>query len=165
MIALKVDPGNRKVFVSIGDIRKDMQQAIRHGWFDYGKALKKEANREILHGVKTGTTRRLRKRSGVSKRHTASAPGETHANFEGDLRKSIRWKVEGFDTAELAYGSEFSAVNQAPEYAAAVEFGSKASSKRPFSIAARPSLLNAINATQGDAKRALRAALDRALKK
>jgi hypothetical protein len=91
----------------------------------------KEANNEILHGHKSGV-------KWPTLPNRSSAPGETHANQSGALRRSIGWKVHGSDSLTFGYGAGGSP--SAPPYARSVEEGT-------VKMAARPSLANAIKAT------------------
>jgi HK97 gp10 family phage protein len=111
-----------------------VHRGIRHAWFETGKDLEKEANREILKGKKTG-------KHWPGLRNRSSAPGETHANQSGKLRKSIGWKVHGSDSITFGYGVSGSA----PKYAKFMEFGTPKGQ-----MAARPTLQNAVRATERD---------------
>jgi HK97 gp10 family phage protein len=138
----KQDRQNRVVFPKIEDTGKTFRGAIRQTWFSLAVDMKDEANREILRTPKGGRTYLVRRRRGARpRRHVASAPGETHANMFGDLRKSLSWKVSGAHTLEFGYG----VTGSAPRYARYVEFGTSR-------MAERPSLDNAINATQRNAE-------------
>jgi hypothetical protein len=66
----------------------------------------------------------------------ASAPGETHANLSGRLRRSIGWKVSGTHEMEWGYGV-VQKKDEAPYYAPYVEEGTTR-------MDARPSLGNAV---------------------
>lgn len=155
VVSFKAAPGNAATWNKLATVSQGYRQGIRRGWFQLGKDLKKEANREILHGKKTGhiykavgkkiAPRRARRRF----RHQASAPFETHANLSGDLRRSIGWKVEGFSTRKFGYGVSG---RPTPEYAPFVEFGTFGEASRSGAQAARmfprPSLENAIKARE-----------------
>ncbi len=159
MSAIKVtsDARNRRVFANIGDIRDETEKSIRRAWFELGKDLKSEANREILRKPKSGRTYFIRTRAGRVRRHVASAPGETHANLTGWLRRSISWKVSGTDEMRFGYGISTTARNANPEYDAFVERGTRR-------MAARPSLSNAIDATQRSVPRDFVAEMNRRFK-
>lgn len=120
------------------------KRALRQAWFEVGRHLTREANREILKGRKTGRVYIFRSPSGRRRRHRASAPGETHANLTGALRKSIGWKMTGARGGDFGYGVAGGS-RTAPPYAGAIEFG-----RDDGTIAPRPSLLNAINASERD---------------
>lgn len=138
--AVKPDPGNRKVLALADNLEWVTMQSIRTGYLMLGRDLKATANREILTGVKTGRVYVRRDKAGRRRRHRASAPGETHANRTGTLRKSLGWKVNGARWLEFGYGVDKSA----PDYARDVEEGRK--------NAPRPTLQNAINATTRNAE-------------
>ena len=132
---------NDRIEDRINGIEKLTKRGIRQARFKVGHGLIDAASREILKGSKTGRIYIRRDRTGRRRRHQASAPGETHANLSGDLRKSLSFQIRGADSMEFGYG--VSSVKTAPPYAEWVEFGSKR-------MKARPSLRNAIRAEQGN---------------
>ena len=136
------NPGaNARVFAEIEGLENITRKAIRKSWIALGRALKIEANREILRKPKSGRVYFIRTAGGRTRRHVASAPGETHANMFGPLRKSLGYKVRGMDM-EFGYGASG---KDTPRYAKYVEFGTT-------KMGARPSLLNAIEANQRNAE-------------
>lgn len=137
-------PNNNKVFVEITRLEKRTKLSIRHGFFKLAKDLKQTANKEMLRRPKGGRTYFRRIKGGRRRRHVASAPGETHANMTGTLRRSMGWRVRGHMSMEFGYGVDRGA--SAPDHADAIENGSSR-------ILARPSLRNAIKATQRNAER------------
>lgn len=142
-IAIRHDRGNRPVYREAQVLPSRLQQSIRRGFFNYMSALKRRANREILHGKKTGRVYVIRMPSGRRKRHQSSAPGETHANLTGKLRRSLSWRVNGWESAVFGYGVSTDASNVAPVYAPFLEFGTA-------KMLPRPSLLNAIDKEEPD---------------
>ena len=132
---------NRKVFAVIEDLPGLTRRGLRQGMFKAGQGLIGEANREILKGSKTGIVYIRRTRAGRRRRHKSSAPGETHANLSGALRKSLSFQLRGSSEIEFGYG--VSSGKDAPEYAKWVEFGTT-------KMKARPSLNNALDAEQGN---------------
>lgn len=156
-ITVETSAGAKRVFLNIEGIDQLTRQAIRQTWFALGKDMRAEANREILRRPKSGRVYIVRARGGRARRHVASAPGETHANLSGDLRRSISWKVFGTDSMAFGYGVSTTFRNAAPKYSPFVEFGTSR-------MAARPSLENAINATQRNAERHFIDAMDRGLR-
>ncbi len=129
---------NARVFREVEFALEKTERAIRSMWFGIGDDLKNRANKEILRRPKSGRLY-LKRLRGRRVRHRASAPGETHANFSGTLRKAIGWKVHGNNELTFGYG----VTRPSPEYDEYVEFGTRR-------MAARPSLDNAINAAQGN---------------
>jgi len=152
--SFKAGPEEGHVFVRLYGIQEATRRAIRQSWFTVGKDLQAEANHEILKGRKTGRLYSVKGSRGRSRRHRASAPGETHANLSGRLRRSISWKVHGTDSMDFGYGVSTTQSNAAPDYASFVEFGTSR-------MDARPSLKNAINATQRSTEQALAGAAAR----
>ena len=134
---------NKILYKKIEDLPTAAHQVFRDGFFGYMQALKKEANKEILRKPKGGRTYYRRDKTGRRRRHIASAPGETHANMTGTLRRSLGWKVHGWQTAEFGYGISSGKANKAPLYAGAIELGSR-------NIKPRPSLRNAVKVVRRD---------------
>ncbi len=130
------DLDNKKVYVQIENLNNLTTQSIRKGFFALGKDLKITANREILRKPKSGRTYILRTRNGARRRHVASAPGETHANLSGKLRRSLSWQVSGSTQLEFGYGVG----KDAPVYGKFLENGTRR-------MDPRPSLANAIRET------------------
>lgn len=153
-IRVKSDRGNERTFARLDRTREFTRRSIRQAWFQLGRDLRAEANREILRRPKSGRTYFIRTRGGRRRRHVASAPGETHANLSGALRRSLSWKVRGTDSMDFGYGVSGAG---APEYASFVEFGTRR-------MDPRPSLENAIDALQANAQQHFEAAMDRAFR-
>lgn len=141
---VREDKNNDLVYREADAMPTRLQQVLRRGFINYMQALKKRANHDILHGKKTGRVYRVRTATGRRKRHQSSAPGESHANLTGRLRKSLSWKVEGWEKATFGYGVASNASNVAPFYAGFVEFGTQR-------MEPRPSLQNAIEKEEVDA--------------
>lgn len=136
--AVRQNRENEVVYREVDFMPTRIQQVFRRGFIDFMRAIVKRANYEILHGKKTGRLYRRRLPSGRMKNHRASAPGETHANFSGALRRSLSWKVHGWQRAEVGYGVAVEQAKAAPFYAPFVEFGTAR-------MASRPSIKNAID--------------------
>ena len=132
---------NRKTIICLKDMSKRTRSGLRQGMFRAGQALRSEASREILKGTKTGIIYIRRTSSGRRRRHQSSAPGQTHANLSGELRRSLSYQLHGASEIEFGYG--VSSGNEAPDHAKWVEFGTSR-------MKARPSLRNAIRAQQGN---------------
>lgn len=156
-VKVRSERGNRKAFFQLSQVEKITRRSIRQAWFQLGKDLQAEANREILRRPKRGRVYIVRTRTGRRRRHVASAPGETHANLSGTLRRSISWKVHGTEQLDFGYGVSTTLANAAPEYAPFVEFGTRR-------MKPRPSLENAIDKLQGNAARHFEKAMDRAFR-
>lgn len=156
-IEIKGKLENDRVYASIGKVEGKTRRAIRHAWFDLGKALKASANRAILDKKsKSGNVYMIRSRTGSRRRrrHVASAPGQSHANMFGALRKSLGWKVHGYENMEFGYGASPRPV---PRYAPFVEYGTSR-------MEHRPSLHNAIVEEGASAERDFVANMDREFK-
>lgn len=155
-ITVRSDRGNERVFATLARTEDLTRRSIRRTWFMLGRDLKAEANREILRRPKSGRTYIIRTRSG-RRRHVASAPGETHANLSGRLRRSISWKTHGTDSMDFGYGISTASANPAPVYAPFVEFGTGR-------MAARPSLENAIDKLQANVGKHFEDAMNQAFR-
>ena len=140
-------PGTKKtrtVFREMEDLDDASEEVIRRGFFYYMKALKFRANKATLAKDKRGRVYIRRDKAGRRRRHVSSAPGQSHANKGGDLRKSISWKVFGAKGAIFGYGVSTTAKNQAPIYAGAIEYGHTWKNPKRV-LEARPTLSNAVD--------------------
>lgn len=133
------DRNNERVFGQIRGLEKLTRQGLRRGMFRAGQALRAEASRAILKDPKTGIVYIRRDRAGRLRRHMSSAPGETHANLSGALRRSLSYQLHGATEIEFGYG--VSSGKTAPDYAKFVEFGTTR-------MKARPSLRNTLKSQQ-----------------
>jgi len=144
----RIDLRNKRVFTDISNILGNTRRSIRQGFFKLGHDLKRTASKEILRKPKSGRTYFIRTRSGRLRRHVASAPGETHANITGAVRRSIGFQIHGSLSMDFGYGVKPN--TRGPGRVALdrgewLEFGTSG-------MKARPSLLNAINATTRNAE-------------
>ena len=155
-IKFKSDRKNDRVFLVIKDIPKLTRRGLRQGMFKVGHSLIAVASRDILRGAKTGVVYIRRDRSGRRRRHQSSAPGETHANRSGLLRRSLSFQLRGSSEIEFGYG--VSSGKEAPDYAGFVEFGTT-------KMKARPSLRNTLNSEQGNMTQHFGSGIDKAFKK
>jgi HK97 gp10 family phage protein len=132
---------NDAIFTLLKNIEDWTEASIRNTFYDVGAKMKRRANEEILRGGKKGRLYTFRSRSGVGRRyHRASAPGETHANFSGNLRKSLDFNVSGDNELEFGYGV---GNRPAPIYAEWVEDGTN-------KMEPRPTIQNAVDDVQAD---------------
>ena len=130
---ITIDSGSRTAIAKIKDLNKLTKSGVEYGAYTSDKGLQDATSKEILRKPKGGKVYIRRDKIGRKRKHRASAPGETHANMTGTLRRSLGFKVSSKDI-EFGYGV---VKNDAPEYAEWVEFGTKR-------MAARPSLQNGI---------------------
>jgi len=131
IIQITAKPGSLLAMGKLKNLRPHILRGIRQAWFETGRDLMKEANKQILHGTKTG-----RKYSNL--RNRSSAPGESHANQSGDLRKSLGWKAHGAASIEFGYGVD----KPTTDYAKFIEFGTPKGQMKP-----RPTLRNTVLAS------------------
>lgn len=134
-MSVEIDRNSRKAIAKITGLDKLVKAGVESAAWTSGKGLRAATSQEILKRPKGGRVYVTRTRSGARRRHTASAPGETHANFSGALRRSLDFTVSATEI-EFGYGVT---KNNAPDYAEAIEFG-----RRDGSIEPRPSLQNGI---------------------
>ena len=113
---LKLDSNSIKTVCGLSKFKKLATDSLRLSLYEVGKDIKSEAKRSILEPPKTGRLYRLRLR-GVMVSHRASAPGEAPADFTGDLRKSVDYRVKGSTELRISAGS------QKVHYAGTLEFG------------------------------------------
>jgi len=136
-VVVTIDGPSHKTLQEIEANAPNIRQAIRQTFFRMGRDLKDKINRDILKGVKSGRVYWIKSRSsGKRRRHKSSAPGETHANMFGDLRRSLGWKVVGTNYMEVGYG----VTRETTPYARRIEEGGTDS--RGITIEARPSIGN-----------------------
>lgn len=130
---IKLSRKGQKTIIRVANLKRLTKEAVEFAGYTSGQQLIKATSAEILRKPKGGRTYFRRDRIGRRRRHIASAPGETHANMSGTLRRSLSFRVNSFEL-EFGYGVQ---KGDAPEYAASVEFGTR-------KMAARPSLQNGI---------------------
>lgn len=148
---IKLDRRSNKTALKIRGLRSATTRAVELSAFEAGKTIQTETNKEILRKPKGGRLYVTKNRAGRRRRHIASAPNETHANFSGTLRRSLGYKVKGRQI-EFGYGV---VRGDAPDYAEHVEFGTR-------NMVRRPSLQNGINATQSRVVQDIERGLQRA---
>lgn len=134
MIRAKLSPDSNRALIRMTRLNRLTREGIRWAFFEIGRDLKETANTDILKRPKGGRIYIIRGKSGRGRRHVASAPGESHANLTGKLRRSIGWRVRGDTMLRFGYGLQ----ETAPNYTLFVEKGTS-------KMAARPSLKNSIN--------------------
>ncbi len=145
-----------KTFHELKQFRKASRRVIRQFWFLTGHDFRNKARAEIIRKPKSGRTYFLRavnaktgKRSGKRRKHVASAPFETHANFSGLTRRSIGFKLHGQTRMTFGYG--IASAKPPTEWASMLEFGT-IGFKKVGPMAARPSLSAAIDEMEGKAQ-------------
>ena len=134
------------VYRNINVYHKTTPRAIRNALRISGTKLKRSANNAILHEKKRGRIYRVRTGTGRTRRHRSSAPGQSHANITGMLRRSLGWKVRGSKQLEFGYGADS---DSAPVYGRFLEFGT-------VKMKARPTLKNALNSERRNIMRTLK---------
>lgn len=140
MSNVTLDPNSRRAVQLIENLATATRAGVRYGAWQAGNILKRNTRADILRKPKSGKTYVTRNRAGARRRHVASAPGETHANQSGALRRSLGFEVRG---KELEFG-----YYNAPDYAPFVEEGTR-------KMAPRPSLRNNIQRSERDITNAI----------
>jgi len=136
---MKENMANDQFYYGLSRVPEGTHRVIRQCWFNMLKGLERTVKDDINNTPKRGVTRIIRLKSGRRKRHTASAPGQAHANITRDTRKSIGWIVSGTSDAKFGYGVLDA---DAPEYSKWLEFGVPLGNK----ATARPSIFrNLVN--------------------
>lgn len=150
MIKIITGKKNPRAIIKAKGIEDSMTKGIRRGFFSWGDRLIKIANKNILKKPRHGRVYIRRTKSGRRRRHVASVPGESHANYSGTLRKSLGWKIRGSSELEFGYGVASSRAKnqQAPDYADYMENGTPNKKIKP-----RPTLKIAIRSTEGTAEK------------
>jgi hypothetical protein len=149
-VSLEIDGPTEETLDKIKNQSKNVRKTIHSTFHFMGHDLKKKIAADIKDTTnKTGRVYTVRgsKSKGLylifdpitatviniyrgrRRRHQSSAPGETHADLTGNLRKSLGWKVSG-KKLQIGYGAG------APDYAE-IEFGYG-------KVEARPSIGNRV---------------------
>jgi len=132
-MSVKIDTSSRKAVARICNMGRLTRSGVEFGAYTSGKGLVRTTSAQILQKPKGGRLYVSRTRAGRRRRHVASAPGQSHANFSGRLRRSLGFRVNPRQL-EFGYGV---VKNDAPDYGEFVEFGTK-------NMEPRPSLQNGI---------------------
>jgi HK97 gp10 family phage protein len=103
-MSFKILPGagNTVFEVKVKNLSKDFKNGIRKAFYFAGKDFKATANEEIKR-KKTGTVYKYKGR-----KIAAGAAFDYPANRSGANRRSIDFKVEGYDTLEFGAGTNYS---------------------------------------------------------
>lgn len=149
-MTFEIIPGDRNAHNTdaINNLDVNMKRGIRAGFFAVGSQLKKTAKSQMLE-KKHGRFYRVR---GRSRRHRASAPGESPANLSGALRGSIGFQIAGADSMQFGAGGRSSGVN----YAKPLEEGTPIMEPRPL-------LGNAVKADEGTTQDLFQRAVSKAI--
>lgn len=134
-MTIKLDPSSNPTVLKIKGLGRLTREALELSSWQTGRQLKKNTSDDILKKPKGGRTYVIRTAAGIARRHVASAPGETHANLSGALRRSLGFSVK---PNELEFG-----YFNPPKYGEFVEFGTR-------KMSARPSLRNNITSGRRD---------------
>jgi len=130
---------SRSVVYRLKNLAKLTRSGVEYGSYQCAVSLKREINARILEKPKHGLTYYHRDRAGRIRKHVASAPLETHANFTGKMRRSLGFAVR---TSDFEIGFGVNGKEPAPKiYPAIIEFGG-------VRIKPRNSILNGIRAQQ-----------------
>ena len=148
---IKEGKNNREIFLSLENIEDNTRRGIRQGFFRLGRLLELNLRAEVMKKNKTGRIYPAgRTKTGRKRRHRASAPGQTPANFSGNYRKNIGYQLHGSESMEFG-------VRDGAPYAEFLEDGTK-------NMAARPGVGNTVKATEKDAQRVFESSLENNLK-
>lgn len=123
MIKVRPDTQNQKVELSLGNLKQLTNRGIRQGFYFLGRDLMKTSQKGIKDPPKTGRIYKIRSARGRRKNHQASAAGEYPANLTGELRKGVRFEVQG--NSRLVFGAQ-------AEHGPYLELGTRKMAERPF---------------------------------
>ena len=126
-MSITIDTNSRRAVLRLKNLAKLTKSGVEHAAYVSGKGLVRATSAEILKKPKGGRTYIVRTPGGRKRKHRASAPGETHANLTGKLRRSLGFKVNP-SQLEFGYGVN---KNDAPEYGKFLEFGTSRMKPRP----------------------------------
>ena len=101
MITVKEDRANRQTFLSIDDATKRVRRGLNVALGIIGRENVKYCKELIRKPPKTGNIYTIGRR-----RHQASAPGEPPATLSGELLRSIKFRVAGWDFMEFGDEAE-----------------------------------------------------------
>ena len=128
----KINEKSLRIVFKLQNTRTINQRSMRQAFFKIGKDLIKTANGHILDKNKTGILygvvirngkkRLVKARSGL-RTHRASAPGQSPANLNSDLRRSLQFQIRG---------SNFMEFFAETPYASRLEKGDNIIKKRPY---------------------------------
>lgn len=139
-VDLKIDKKSYHAIASIKSISSNSKKGIRNAFYKIGVDLKKTAIDHINFTPKSGR-QYIYYHNGKKRIHVASAPGEPPANFRGNLRKSVGYKLNG--SSYIVFG----AGNSKVKYARRLELGGSDRTRGGGSsyIAPRPFIIRSIN--------------------
>lgn len=172
-VTFKLTQESRRVVNRVKRSERSVERGVQSGKLTVGKSLLRTTKHDIMKGRKSGRVYTIEFSSGRRRRHRSSAPGETHANLTGALKRSVSYKSQG-DDLEFGYG--VGGVD-APPYASRIEFGGVASSggrgfvvknngfRRSGTIRPRPTLMNNIKRHNGATIGYIREAIGKALRR
>lgn len=173
MTVFRLTPESRKVVNRVKRTEMSFERGAQSGKRAVGISLLRTTKHEIMKGKKTGRVYTIEYASGRRRRHRSSAPGQTHANLTGALKRSLSYKSQG-DDLEFGYG--VGAVD-APPYAGRIEFGGGAGSggrgfvvkstgfRRSGVIRPRPTIKNGITQHNRSTIVYIREAIGKALRR
>ena len=149
MLEFREGHNNHIVFMHIDNLDERTMRGIRQGFFRLGNQLVRTLQQETLKKDKKGRVYRRRTRSGRSRKHVSSAPGQTPANMSGTYRKNAGYQLRG--SSQLEFG-----IRDGASYAKYLESGTSA-------MLPRPGLANAIKSNERNARADFEGSIDREL--
>jgi hypothetical protein len=135
-----------KTFAKTRQLPANVKAGMRMGLYQYGSLLRKNLREEIKSKDKSGRLYFVYKKKRKF-RHIASAPHETPASISGTLRKSVDFKVEGYN--RMQFGYKKSVDGKIVDYGKYLEEGTKKMIKRP-------GLMNTLDNNQINGKNIIR---------
>lgn len=172
-ITFRLSDGSRRVVNRVKRTDRSMERGVQSGKLSVGRSLVRATKQDIMKGKKSGRIYKIQYASGGTRIHQSSAPGETHANLTGALKRSLAYKSSGSDL-EFGYGV---GGRDAPPYAHRIEFGGRSSSggrgfvvklvgfRRSGVIKPRPTLMNNLKSHNRDTITYIQAGIGKALRR
>jgi hypothetical protein len=98
-VTITQTPNTSTVLIDVTKLEGTTERALKNALHEIGGEVKKETQRLIKTGQRTGRVYRFRGRD-----HTASAPGEAPANRSGRLAQSTKFRTKNHQ--EMTVGQE-----------------------------------------------------------
>jgi hypothetical protein len=101
-VTITQTPNTSTVLIDVTKLEGTTERALKNALHEIGGEVKRETQRLIKTGARTGRVYRFRGRD-----HTASAPGEAPANRSGRLAQSTRFKTKNHQEMTIGQEAEY----------------------------------------------------------
>ena len=137
------DHSNRRAELALSNSQRNTVRGIRQAFYFIGRDMRSTANKNILERPRSGRVYKIKGR-----RHVASSPGESFANFTGAARRTLGFQVRGGDNMEFGFRK-----NSRTIYTKILE---EEKNRPTLEIAVKSNSRNAIKHFRKEIKRALK---------